>query len=77
YTLAKCDTAENSFQSKDEKDGGYPASVQGQYNYIHDLMQAEGAVPDQRGKVIFSWETTVLGGPGNTSVSYTQFTLPT
>ncbi len=45
YTLANCDNAENSFQAKEERDGGYPASVQGQYNYIHDLMQAVVDVP--------------------------------
>jgi arabinogalactan endo-1,4-beta-galactosidase len=54
YTLANCDNAENSFQAKEEKDGGYPATVQGQYRYIHDLMQAVIDVPDQRGKGIFT-----------------------
>lgn len=53
YTLENCDSAENSFQAKEEKEGGYPATVQGQYNYIHDLMQAVADVPDQRGKGIF------------------------
>ncbi len=38
---------------REEKDGGYPATVQGQYHYIHDLMQAVIDVPDQRGKGIF------------------------
>ncbi|HBY0998131.1 TPA: galactosidase [Klebsiella pneumoniae] len=66
YTLANCDNAENSFQAKEEKDGGYPASVQGQYNYIHDLMQAVVDVPDQRGKGIFYWEPTWIAVPGNT-----------
>ncbi|HBQ2992391.1 glycosyl hydrolase 53 family protein [Klebsiella pneumoniae] len=65
-TLANCDNAENSFQAKEEKDGGYPASVQGQYNYIHDLMQAVVDVPDQRGKGIFYWEPTWIAVPGNT-----------
>ncbi len=36
------------------KGRGYPASVQGQYRYIHDLMQAVIDVPDQRGKGIFT-----------------------
>ncbi|MDN3931518.1 glycosyl hydrolase 53 family protein, partial [Klebsiella pneumoniae] len=53
-------------QAKEEKDGGYPASVQGQYNYIHDLMQAVVDVPDQRGKGIFYWEPTWIAVPGNT-----------
>lgn len=66
YTLANCDKAENSFQAKEEKDGGYPATVQGQYRYIHDLMQAVIDVPDQRGKGIFYWEPTWIAVPGNT-----------
>ncbi|MEK0207509.1 arabinogalactan endo-beta-1,4-galactanase [Klebsiella michiganensis] len=66
YTLENCDNAENSFQAKEEKDGGYPATVQEQYNYIHDLMQAVADVPDHRGKGIFYWEPTWIAVPGNT-----------
>ena len=66
YTLENCDNAENSFQAKEEKDGGYPATVQRQYNYIHDLMQAVADVPDHRGKGIFYWEPTWIAVPGNT-----------
>lgn len=66
YTLDNCDNAENSFQAKEEKDGGYPGTVQGQYDYIHDLMQAVIDVPDQRGKGIFYWEPTWIAGPGTT-----------
>jgi arabinogalactan endo-1,4-beta-galactosidase len=66
YTLANCDNAENSFQAKEEKDGGYPATVQGQYDYIHDLMQAVINVPDHRGKGIFYWEPTWIAVGGNT-----------
>lgn len=53
YTTENCDNAENSFRAKEEKDGGYPATIQGQYNYIHDLMQAVADVPGHRGKGIF------------------------
>ncbi len=66
YTLDNCDNAENSFQAKEEKDGGYPGTVQGQYDYIHDLMQAVIDVPDQRGKGIFYWEPTWIAVPGTT-----------
>jgi len=66
YTLDNCDNAENSFQAKEEKDGGYPGTVQGQYNYIHDLMQAVINVPDHRGKGIFYWEPTWIAVGGNT-----------
>lgn len=66
YTLENCDNAENSFQAKEEKDGGYPGTVQGQYDYIHDLMQTVIDVPAQRGKGIFYWEPTWIAVPGTT-----------
>ncbi|MEJ8833706.1 glycoside hydrolase family 53 protein [Enterobacter cloacae] len=66
YTLDNCDNAENSFQAKEEKDGGYPGTVQGQYDYIHDLMQSVIDVPDHRGKGIFYWEPTWISVPGTT-----------
>lgn len=66
YTLDNCDSAENSFQAKEEKDGGYPGTVQGQYDYIHDLMQSVIDVPDHRGKGIFYWEPTWIAVPGTT-----------
>ncbi|UXY12579.1 arabinogalactan endo-beta-1,4-galactanase [Kosakonia sp. ML.JS2a] len=65
YTLANCDNAENSFQAKEEKDGGYPGTVQGQYDFIHDLMQSVINVQGQRGKGIFYWEPTWIAVPGN------------
>ncbi|AAM86788.1 galactosidase [Yersinia pestis] len=66
YTLENCDNAENSFTAKEEKDGGYPGTVQGQANFIHDLMQSVINVPDGRGKGIFYWEPTWISVPGNT-----------
>lgn len=66
YTLDNCDNAENSFQAKEEKDGGYPGTVQGQYDYIHDLMQSVIDVPDHRGKGIFYWEPTWIAVTGTT-----------
>jgi len=66
YTLKNCDSAENSFQAKEEKDGGYPATVEGQAAYLHDLMQAVLAVPNHRGKGVVYWEPTWIAVPGNT-----------
>lgn len=66
YTLENCDNAENSFQVKEEKEGGYPGTVQGQYDYLHDLMQAVINVPAHRGKGIFYWEPTWIAVPGTT-----------
>ncbi|ELY2621636.1 arabinogalactan endo-beta-1,4-galactanase [Cronobacter malonaticus] len=66
YTLENCDNAENSFQQKEEKEGGYPATVQGQYDYVHDLMQSVANVENHRGKGIFYWEPAWIAVPGNT-----------
>ncbi|MCU1798839.1 galactosidase [Pectobacterium polaris] len=66
YTLENCDNAENSFQQKELDAGGYPASVQGQANYLHDLMQSVINVPNQRGKGVFYWEPIWLPTPGAT-----------
>lgn len=56
YMLDNCDNVENSFQVKEEKDGGYLGIVQGQYDYIYDLMQFVIDVLDYCGKGIFYWE---------------------
>ena len=61
---ANCDNAENSFRAKEEKDGGYPASVQGQYNYIFTTNAAVADVPDQRGKGIFIGSHMWIAVPG-------------
>lgn len=66
YSLENCDNAENSFSEKEAKDGGYPGTVQGQANYIHDLIQVILDVPNGRGKGIFYWEPTWIVAPGNT-----------
>lgn len=34
YTTKNCDAAENSFTEKEAKDGGYPATVQGQADWL-------------------------------------------
>lgn len=66
YTLENCDSAENSFQAKEEKDGGYPATVAGQTAYLRELMQAIETVPNGRGKGLVYWEPTWIAVPGNT-----------
>nr|WP_314419095.1 arabinogalactan endo-beta-1,4-galactanase [uncultured Erwinia sp.] len=66
YTLENCDSAENSFQAKEEKDGGYPATVAGQAAYLHDLMSAVLAVPNHRGKGVVYWEPAWIPASGNT-----------
>lgn len=66
HGVENCDNAENSFTEKEAKDGGYPATVQGQANYIHDLIQTVLDVPNNRGKGVFYWEPTWIVAPGNT-----------
>lgn len=66
YTTANCDNAENNFTSKEADDAGYPATVQGQANYLHDLLQVVTKVPEGRGKGVFYWEPAWLPTPGTT-----------
>ncbi|ATO33999.1 Arabinogalactan endo-beta-1,4-galactanase [Dickeya dianthicola] len=66
YTLANCDNLENSFGAKEAAAGGYPASVQGQADFIRDLMQSVIDVPKKRGKGMFYWEPTWITPAGNT-----------
>ncbi|WP_219590892.1 glycoside hydrolase family 53 protein [Aeromonas salmonicida] len=66
YTTANCDNAENNFTSKEADDAGYPATVQGQANYLHDLLQVVTKVPEGRGKGVFYWEPAWLPTPGVT-----------
>jgi len=64
YSLENCDDTENSFSAKEAQAGGYPATVQGQADYIRDLMQGVINVPNGRGKGIFYWEPTWIAVPG-------------
>ena len=66
YTLDNCDNAENNFTAKEAADGGYPGTVQGQADFLHDLMKSIVDVPDHRGKGIFYWEPAWLPTPGAT-----------
>ncbi|MGE6109615.1 glycoside hydrolase family 53 protein [Aeromonas sobria] len=66
YTTDNCDNAENTFTSKEAEDAGYPATVQGQANYLHDLLQVVSKVPEGRGKGVFYWEPAWLPTPGAT-----------
>ncbi|MEI7253471.1 arabinogalactan endo-beta-1,4-galactanase [Dickeya dadantii] len=66
YTLANCDNAPNSFGAKEAAAGRYPATVQGQADFIRDLMQSVIDVPNKRGKGVFYWEPTWIIAAGNT-----------
>ena len=58
YSTQNCDAAENSFNEKEAKDGGYPGTVQGQADFLSDMIKSLVAVPENRGKGLFYWEPT-------------------
>ncbi|MCM2443967.1 glycoside hydrolase family 53 protein [Rahnella sp. CG8] len=64
YTTKNCDAAENSFTEKEAKDGGYPGTVQGQADFLSDMIKSLVAVPDHRGKGLFYWEPTWIAVDG-------------
>lgn len=56
FTLEDGDGLGSSFSSSDEEVGGYPASVQGQIDFITDLESVILNVPENRGLGFFYWE---------------------
>lgn len=56
FTTENGDTKKNAFGEKEAKIGGYPATVQGQYDFLADLMNAIDKVPDEKGIGMFYWE---------------------
>lgn len=56
FTLEDGDGLGSSFSPDDEVIGGYPASVQGQKDFIHDLESVLLNVPGNRGLGFFYWE---------------------
>ncbi|THF79044.1 arabinogalactan endo-1,4-beta-galactosidase [Cohnella fermenti] len=60
YTLDDGDGAGNVFISGDENIAGYPATPQGQFDFMNDLESIILNVPDSRGLGYFYWEPTWL-----------------
>lgn len=56
FTLADGDGLGSSFSPQDEEIGGYPASVQGQKDFMSDLELVILNVPGNRGLGFFYWE---------------------
>lgn len=56
FTLADVDGLGSSFSPQDEEIGGYPASVQGQKDFMSDLESVILNVPGNRGLGFFYWE---------------------
>ncbi|WP_402462611.1 glycoside hydrolase family 53 protein [Isoptericola aurantiacus] len=60
WTTGDGDGLGNSFYFTEESVGGYPASVAGQTDYLRDLRELVGDVPDERGRGLIWWEPTWL-----------------
>ncbi|GAB2558030.1 glycosyl hydrolase 53 family protein [Gracilibacillus alcaliphilus] len=56
FTLDDGDGLGNSFFEEEERIGGYPASPQGQMEFMNDLQEIVEDIPDGRGRGIFWWE---------------------
>ncbi|KRE83040.1 hypothetical protein ASG89_12980 [Paenibacillus sp. Soil766] len=56
YTLNDVDNFSNNFGPSQEQLGGYKATVQGQAQEVHDVMNAVAQVPNQKGLGVFYWE---------------------
>lgn len=64
YTLEDGDGAGNVFVEGDEQIAGYPATPQGQFDFMNDLESIILNVPNSRGIGYFYWEPTWLPVPG-------------
>lgn len=64
HTLVDGDGAGNVFISGDENIAGYPATPQGQFDFMNDLESIIINVPDGRGLGYIYWEPTWLPVPG-------------
>ncbi|WP_141692577.1 glycosyl hydrolase 53 family protein [Paenibacillus pectinilyticus] len=56
YTLNDGDNFSNNFGPGQEQLGGYKATVQGQAQEVHDVMNAVSQVPNGKGLGVFYWE---------------------
>jgi arabinogalactan endo-1,4-beta-galactosidase len=63
-TLQDSDSTANLFTEKDQKPGGYKATLQGQATAIRDVIEAVAKVPKGRGLGIFYWEPEWYAVPG-------------
>jgi len=56
HTTANGDALENAFTAVEEQIAGYPATVQGQKDYLRDLINVISNVPENKGAGMFYWE---------------------
>jgi arabinogalactan endo-1,4-beta-galactosidase len=64
YALDNADQTANLFTEKDQKPGGYKATVQGQATAMRNVIDAVNKIPDGRGLGIFYWEPEWYAVPG-------------
>ncbi len=64
FILEDADGHGNIFNAGLEKEGGYPATVEGQAKFLYDLLEVIKNVPNNRGLGFFYWEPAWLGVKG-------------
>ena len=64
YTLANQDGWANIIGRGDQLAAGYPATVEGQVDWLRDIMEVVSSAPNGLGKGVFYWEPAWLGLPG-------------
>jgi arabinogalactan endo-1,4-beta-galactosidase len=64
YTLADQDGFANIIGQEDQLVAGYPATVEGQADWLRDLGKVVASAPEGLGKGVFYWEPAWLGLPG-------------
>ena len=55
WTLSWDDNTNNIVGNSSQLHNGYPASVEGQYDFLHDLIDIIKNVPNNKGKGVFYW----------------------
>lgn len=56
HTTVNGDALENAFTELEEQVAGYPATAEGQKDYLKDLMNVISNVPENKGAGMFYWE---------------------
>lgn len=64
WTLGDGDGLGNSFYTAEEATGGYPATVDGQTDFLRDLRDIVRSVPNGHGRGLIWWGPTWLPVPG-------------
>lgn len=63
WTLAWNDNTNNIIGSQDQLLSGYPATVDGQFRYLRDLIEIVKSTSNNRGKGLFYWSPEWISAP--------------